>query len=502
VEVKGEHDRVNKYFRLQLTLILIVFSLVISGVIVFFDYGKLKDALRTGQETKITMVEDKIIHSLFTIDSVYSLLDQQTGDQMKGYSDEMLALYEVEPNFDKWDFQEMKNRYGMDIYVISADNKIEYSSFKQDIGLDFNECCRGLGRLLDDRREGNSFTHDGMDLQQYNGAIKKFSYAPTRDKKYLLELGVSLEDEAIFKKFDFMKTIAALESEYKAINSIRIYNSAGFLLGFPEGDVYVKELSPSMLPLLKKALKSGKPQERAQKVDGNYITNRYIPYVADENRGLSTKRAVEIVYNDAELNGLLVSHRNKFILQLFVILIAAVGLSFIIARLVAKPIHLAFHDSLTGLKNRAAIKEDHKNRLARKNSTIALMMIDIDNFKMVNDSLGHIEGDRILRLTALAIQDIVGRNNVASRIGGDEFVVVFSEKKEDELRRIAKKMVDKINEELSTLIQLEGLEVSISIGIAFAEKEDEADTLYTKADRALYMSKENGKNQYNFYTMA
>lgn len=157
---------------------------------------------------------------------------------------------------------------------------------------------------------------------------------------------------------------------------------------------------------------------------------------------------------------------------------------------------------MTGLKNRAAFEEDIKNRLAKKNRAIALMIIDIDNFKMVNDSLGHMEGDRILRIVALAIQDSVGQGNVVSRIGGDEFVVVFSEEKEDELRRIATKMVDKINAELSTLIQLENLGVSISIGIAFAAKEDEADTLYTKADRALYISKENGKNQYNFYTMA
>ena len=489
----------NKYFRMQLTLILIAFSLAVSFVIAFFDYGKLKERVRIGHDIEVKLAEDKIIDSLTTIDNVYNFLDYQIADEMKEYSMEMLSLYEKEPDFIRWDFRELKKRYDMDIYVIDVNNEVIHSSFEPDIGLNFNECCPGFARLLSERRAGDAFYHDGLDLQQHNGEIKKFSYMPTPDHQYLLELGLSLENQAVFKQFDFMKTIDELENAYDSINSIRIYNSAGFLFGAVKDETYVKEIAPEMLPLLREAIKTEEKKEIVRSVDGQRVTHRYIPYNADEKRGLSTKRAIEIVYNDSELTGLLGEYRKQFIVQLAVILIGAVSLSFLIARLVARPIHLAFHDSLTGLKNRVALEEEVHKRLENKQRSLALMMIDLDNFKMINDSLGHGEGDRILQLAAKTIQEIVGEKNLSARIGGDEFVVIFSDIGTTEIRQLACQLIEKINESFDAFGHIENLGVSISIGIAVATGHDRFESLYEKADRALYLSKENGKNQYTIY---
>lgn len=488
----------NKHFRFQLTMILIAFSLVLSFIIVWFDYGKLKERVLIGHVTKIEMAESKIIDSLTTIDSVYSLLDYQMAGEMENYSYELLAKYEEQPDFDKWDFRELKKSFGMDIFIINEENEVTHSSLSKDIGLDFEKCCIGLAKLLSERRAGSDFSHDGMDLQQRTGDIKKFSYMPTPDHKYIIELSLPLEDKEIFQQFDFMRTIALMEEKYDVINSIRIYNSTGLQLGVKE----VRKVLPAMRSVIRETLRSEESQERVLQVDEGNVTYRYIPYIADDPRGLSTKRVVEIIYNDGELEGLLGTYRDEFILQLFFIIIAAVGLSFIIARLVAKPIYLAFHDSLTGLKNRAAFDEEIKKRLAKKQGSVALMMIDIDNFKTVNDSLGHGEGDRILCLVAAAIQDITDPSHVVARVGGDEFVIILTKIKERDLKRFAAKMVNKLREELLAQHQLESMDVSISIGIAYATMHDEADTLYNKADHALYKSKENGKNQFNFYTVA
>ncbi|MBE1554435.1 GGDEF domain-containing protein [Sporosarcina limicola] len=498
LEVKGEIG-VNKYFRLQLTIILIIFSLFISLVISLLDYGKLNERVRIGHETKIEMAEDKVIESLSTLDSVYNLFDHQMADQMKIYSDEMLAMYDMDPDFSNWNFDELKERYGMDIYIIDGDNTIIHSSFKPDIGLDFEVCCSDLAKLVTQRREGHAFSHDGKDLQQFNGELKKFSYVPTPDNKYLLELGVTLEEKEIFQEFNFKKTISALERKYDAINTIRIYNSAGFLLGFPEDGIYIKELSSSMLPIFRDAILSGEPRESVQKVGNHFVTHSYIPYKANKKRGLSTVRAIEIVYNDIELTDQLMVYRNEFLLQVLIIIIAAIVLSLIIARLVAKPIHLAFHDSLTGLKNRAAFSEDIKKRLTKRKSPVALMVIDIDNFKLVNDTLGHSQGDKILQLAASTIQYTAGANNVAARIGGDEFVVLFSSTEETEIRLIASELLSGMNEALSTQPRCVQIGVSFSIGIACAVEGDSVRTLYEKADQALYTSKRKGKNQYNVY---
>ncbi|MFC5590355.1 GGDEF domain-containing protein [Sporosarcina soli] len=489
----------NKYFRMQLTLILIAFSLAVSFVIAFFDYGKLKERVRIGHETEISLVEDKIVESLTTIDNVYNLMDYQIADEMKAYSDELLALYEKENDFERWDFQALKERFGMDIYVIDTRNQVVYSSFEPDIGLDFNKCCSAFSKLLNERRAGAEFSHDGLDLQQYNGEIKKFSYVPTPDNHYLLELGISLENHGIFEKFNFIKTMDTLKSRYESVNSIQIYNSEGFRFGETEAAKYDKEITPEMRPLLREAVLSGKVQKRVQSMGKHRVTYRYIPYNADEKRGISTQRVIEIIYNDAEFSGLLGQYRNEFIQQLMLILIGAISLSFLIARLVARPIHLAFHDSLTGLKNRVALEEEVHNRLEKKQRLLALMMVDLDNFKTINDSLGHGEGDRILQLAAKTIQEIVGEKNLTARIGGDEFVVIFSDVGAMEIRQLASKLIEKINESFDALGHIENLGVSISIGIAVATGDDRFESLYEKADRALYLSKENGKNQYTFY---
>lgn len=467
-------------------------------MIVWFDYGKLKERVLLGHVTKIEMAERKIIDSLTTIDSVYSLLDYQMADEMEVYSDELLAKYEQEPNFNKWDFPELKKRFNMEIFIINEDNKVIHSSMSKDIGLEFQKCCTGLANLLTERREGTAFTHDGMDLQQRTGEMKKFSYMPTPDHKYLIELSFALEDKEVFQQFNFMKTISILEDKYDEIDAIRVYNSIGHQLGVKE----VRKVLPGMRSVIRETLRSEQPQERVLQVEEGNVTYRYIPYIADDPRGLSTKRVVEIIHNNGELEGLLGTYRDEFILQLLLIIVAAVGLSSIIARLVAKPVYLAFHDSLTGLKNRAAFDEEIKKRLEKKHGNVALMMIDIDNFKKVNDSLGHGEGDRILKLAATAIQNITGPSHVVARVGGDEFVVILSKIKESELKQLAERMVNKLKEELLAQRQLENMDVSISIGIAYATMQDEADTLYDKADYALYKSKENGKNQFSFYTVA
>ena len=486
----------NKYFRLQLTIILIVFSLVISSIIALFDYGKLKESVRIGHETKIEMAEDGIINSLHTIDKAYNFFDYKIVDEMEENSNKLIDMYEVNPEFETWNFDALSKRFGMDIYIINLENIIEYSSLAEDIGLNFEVCCASLSKLLDERRMSNAFHHDGMDIQQSSGEIKKFSYMPTPDQKYIIELGVLLGDDEIFKQFNFMTTIEGLIEDYEAINTINVYNSSGFLLGYTVIDNVPKKIDDEMRTIFNDVVRSGEANEIVEESNQGLVTYRYIPYVADEKRGLSTNRVVEIVYNDAELEGMLEYYQNEFIIQLIVIILASVALSFIIARLVAKPIYLAFHDSLTGLKNRAAFEDEIKKRLMKKKNSVALMMIDLDNFKAVNDSLGHSEGDRILKYTGKTIQDIAGSSNIASRVGGDEFVVVFSDIQKEEIKEIAQLMVDKINDEFTLLRNGENIDVSISVGIAYAIEGDDVNKLYDRADSALYTSKENGKNRF------
>jgi diguanylate cyclase (GGDEF)-like protein len=224
-----------------------------------------------------------------------------------------------------------------------------------------------------------------------------------------------------------------------------------------------------------------------------------VPYEAEIARGYSTNRVVEIIYNENDLNAALSRSRNEFISQLIIIFAGAIFISFTIARWVARPMYLAFHDSLTGLKNRAAFEEIVKEKLGKKSERLALMMIDLDNFKLVNDRLGHAEGDHILKAAAHTIRRCCGKNQEATRLGGDEFAAIFTGVDKNGIQLIASSLIQAINEQFREVNYRNQIDISVSIGIAFANSDDDVESLYEKADRALYDSKANGKNQFQIF---
>ncbi len=167
---------------------------------------------------------------------------------------------------------------------------------------------------------------------------------------------------------------------------------------------------------------------------------------------------------------------------------------------VAKPLHLAFHDSLTGLKNRTALDELFKKKTNKTRRNNALVLIDLDNFKLVNDYLGHGLGDQLIKNTARVIRQIARQGDVAIRWGGGEFVLFLPSISKEEAERTAKKIIHALKEMTSNVALFEEVQVTASIGIALSPDDGiDQETLLKKADLALYASKEKGKNQYQFY---
>ena len=167
-------------------------------------------------------------------------------------------------------------------------------------------------------------------------------------------------------------------------------------------------------------------------------------------------------------------------------------------RLEAQLLHDAFHDPLTGLANRALFREHLDRTLERsrrRRSEVAVLFLDIDDFKVVNDSLGHGAGDRLLIEVAHRLSGIVRAGDVAARQGGDEFTVLI-ERVRDEAEAVA--MAERIADELRRPIVLDGrpLVVGVSIGLALARGRDAVATdLLAHADAAMYAAKEAGKGR-------
>lgn len=126
----------------------------------------------------------------------------------------------------------------------------------------------------------------------------------------------------------------------------------------------------------------------------------------------------------------------------------------------------------------------------------AAVMIDIDYFKTVNDTFGHDVGDDVLQKVAhILLSNVRTNNDVVCRYGGDEFLVIFTTPNKD----VVKTRVEKMCEDVRTLLQLPNYTVTLSIGVSFSDGDNNLGALIKKADEALYYSKENGRNQVNYY---
>ena len=171
----------------------------------------------------------------------------------------------------------------------------------------------------------------------------------------------------------------------------------------------------------------------------------------------------------------------------------------------AKIEFLAHHDALTGLPNRFSLQSRVEQALAqtvRANERLALMFIDMDRFKLINDSLGHDVGDQLLLEIARRLRNAVRSSDIVARLGGDEFVVALPGAGDDDA--IAR-MAEKIRQELSAAYNLRArlLHSSPSIGIAIAPVHGTTvETLMRNADAAMYRAKDLGRNNFQFFDQA
>jgi diguanylate cyclase (GGDEF)-like protein len=163
----------------------------------------------------------------------------------------------------------------------------------------------------------------------------------------------------------------------------------------------------------------------------------------------------------------------------------------------AKIMHMARHDALTGLPNRVLFRDKMEQAL-RRGERLAVMFLDLDRFKGVNDSLGHSVGDALLCAVTERLQRVVRGVDTVARLGGDEFAIVQSQARPSEAGELAAKVIEALLEPF----EVHGHQVIIgtSIGIAMAPTDgNEPDQLLRNADMALYRAKANGRGSYHFF---
>jgi diguanylate cyclase (GGDEF)-like protein len=159
----------------------------------------------------------------------------------------------------------------------------------------------------------------------------------------------------------------------------------------------------------------------------------------------------------------------------------------------------AQYDSLTGLPNRNLLGDRLEQALARARRSrqlISLFYLDLDRFKEINDALGHAAGDALLKAFAERLNACVRETDTVARVGGDEFVILLEDVREDgAARAVADKIIDAMRREFH--VESKTLRSTTSIGIAFTRGDTTGEGLIKQADAALYEAKRAGRNQYH-----
>ncbi len=169
--------------------------------------------------------------------------------------------------------------------------------------------------------------------------------------------------------------------------------------------------------------------------------------------------------------------------------------------------HLAYHDQLTDLPNRMLLKEEVNLRLSivkRYQKNGALLFLDLDRFKIINDTMGHHKGDQLLKKVAQRLTNCIRSGDLLARLGGDEFVILLGQQTDNrnEIVNHAHALAEKVLESVAYSFDLEGSVITsgASIGITiFPEDGSTYEELLKHADTAMYQAKKQGRNRFHFY---
>lgn len=497
-----------KNLRIKLLISLIAFALILVAVIFCVNRQILIDDIKKQEVMNRALIENHILRDMQTVDNAYFYFDKNLSDKMEEVLRKLITYYKENPYIAKWDLQKVKSENEMDVYILDQSNTVIYTTFEKDKGLNFSECCHRFSTLLDERRASGQYYTDGIDISTTTGGYRKFGYLATPDKKYLFEVGIDLLEDPVFQTFNFAKTADYLIDNYVDLLEVQTINAGGvFFDDSKSREITVNDQSKMFQEHFEQAKKTMKPTEYQKEFKNGYIEKyHFLPYESEVIRGESSKRVVFVKYGNFTEIRALTKNTKQFRGLLFIALGTSFIMLLVINKLLSKTIHLATYDPLTNVYNRATyIRKMDKLLRLRKTNQPGLLLLDLDNFKQVNDRYGHVEGDKILIETAKTLKQEVGKNGFVVRFGGDEFAIVLYDTKDEHMEKLANSILEKIHHlRYADKVSIDRWSVlSVSMGGAICIHPDESErSLFERADKALYQSKNAGKDRYTSYVKA
>lgn len=478
-----------------------------------------------------SLIEMNVIETLRYAEKSYEILESQLSEEMEEYSLIMLEKYKENPRVSNWNLEELKDKFEKyEIYILDENLVITETTFPKDLGLNFNEY-PNFANLLSKRLEGDSFESDRLDISTTTGKVKKYSYMPTPDHKYLLELSIDISKYfPIMEELNIFAHADTLIENYDSIREISFYkfNEDASQVGqvHKEGELFLDtDITDEDKNMITSAIHTDNihKTEKTDKI-GPHVIKKFIPYLnyhetkkqgdhhfstepqnfsehSNKNEELNldwwSSYVVGITYDDTTTALELSKERNLFLMQLSTLCLVFLIFNYSINYMIKHTEQAASIDPLTGLPGRKYFMEN----LYKLSKRSAVFFVDLDNFKTINDTKGHEVGDKVLVEVAKRLRDNLRKEDIVIRAGGDEFLILIKEISYNDAKKIASKIINTLDE--PALISGKKVKIQASIGISiFPEHSSHPEDLLKKADVAMYKAKENkeyGKSTYIFY---
>lgn len=500
IHLRNQEEAVLAGLLSKLRYVTIILLAAIMVYLFSTQYSNIQAVVEDKYDIQQQLVEKNILQTVQFINDAYKIAEQQLNQEMREYSVEMVEKYKVDPLVMEWDLAELQARFtGYDIYVVNDDLKVVRTTYTDDLGLDFS----GFGSfatILRERMAGDEFVVDRVDLSTQAGDIKKYSYMPSPDNRYVFELSVSIEDQyPSFQSLNLFKDASSLTEEYEMVEDIGFYSVEPLRYGVaklrntkrPYLDPDVPEFQEE---LARQAVIQNTTQQETRVLAGIQQRHRFFPaLIGNQENGQGwNSYVVGIVYNDQVMRDEIGEHRRLFVVN--VLLLAVLFISFIavVLYLLKDFEYQAHHDKLTGLANRKYFSEEFKklkNKAVLSQGPVGILFIDIDNFKVINDTYGHDVGDEVLKSLAARMVNSLKEKDLKTRMGGDEFIVALAGlSSRDQTMDVARRLID----DLKKPVFINGIEIPIglSAGLSFFPDDgSELEGLIKQADSAMYRAK-------------
>ena len=483
-------EYLRKYYFI---IFILLFLLVIF--INFQNYKRTEKIIKSNFEAEIELIKNNVFNSLEDAYAAFSISEIVLNSEMENKSELLLEKYEGDKDPKNWNLLKLKEKMpDYEIYIINRNLEVVNTTAAEDSNPNLS-AYTDFSNLLHSRMESEDFAAANINLEQNTASINKYSYQLSPDSSYLFELSIDLTERFPFlDDFNVFSAAENLTEKYEQLRSIDFYKlvQAGnkVVLISSSDSTELELISNSTRSILKKSVSTNNMQSLTYKNENYEITDLYYPILLS-NFQIDSKWldsfVVKVSYDNQKLLSSLTQEKYAFYFNLTIFFIIFMIFSLLISYLIKKTEEMALYDHLTGLPNRKAFEdyfyEEHKSS---SNKKLAVLYLDLDNFKEVNDNYGHDTGDLLLKTTASRLKNIIRSQDKVSRMGGDEFTVLLTD---IENKKDVKKVIKKIEEKIAEPYQINGIKINISCSIGYSidhGKKRSFQELINKADLAMY----------------